>query len=254
MYVCTVGVCAHAYTTVVSQTYIGTNFATDSAHRIGYEAWPTLFFQASAIMLPEGRLHPSAGWRAATSKQQSQEWPPVIRAVGEGAEMMQPLVRPVVCKADEQKGGGTALLHCTALQRNATTALDGIARAAAATATATATAVGVATMPSLPAPLDGRRRRRQRTWHRGHRHRRKLTGNPAYVYNDSPWRRAESACSALQVQQKPWKGSDTGLFLRRRHVSWLKATLNILGQGQGRWRITTPAAQPHWLVSPSAPD
>lgn len=59
---------------------------------------------------------------------------------------------------------------------------------------------------------------------------------------------------ALQVQQMPWKGSDTGLFLRCRHVAWLKRTLNILGQGQGRWRTWTTGAGHDWPVSQSAPD
>ncbi|EUC46433.1 hypothetical protein COCMIDRAFT_92773 [Bipolaris oryzae ATCC 44560] len=52
----------------------------------------------------------------------------------------------------------------------------------------------------------------------------------------------------------PWKGSDTGLFLRCRHVSWLKRTLNILGQGQGRWRTSATGTRHDWPISPSAPD
>jgi hypothetical protein len=45
-----------------------------------------------------------------------------------------------------------------------------------------------------------------------------LDGNPARLFA-SPSYGAESA---LQGRQKPWKGSDAGLFLRCRHVSWLK--------------------------------
>lgn len=52
----------------------------------------------------------------------------------------------------------------------------------------------------------------------------------AYRRPRSSKRRLHGAESALmQVQQRPWKGSDTGLFLRCRHVSKLKATLNRLG-------------------------
>ena len=48
--------------------------------------------------------------------------------------------------------------------------------------------------------------------------------------------------------------SDTGLFLRCRHASWLPKPLNALGQGQGQRRISRLLGARHWPVSPPTPD